>query len=151
MLQSIEVANQISIYAAVIASLSLVISLVLAVKEFLKGRREVSIYVADDWVKGRRHGYPRVVVVNIGYRPVTIIGTGFINTNGEQLPAKYPPQDIELPRTLNLAEALEWSFDSNDVAIQSDWKVFVTNAKGKTTTTHFPESIKKRLLEREQK
>lgn len=132
MLSNFETIEIIAGYAAIVATLSLVISTILAINEFRKSRREISIYVADTWIRGRRHGFEKMVAVNVGLRPITIIETGFLDNGGEKIPPKYPPQDVDLPHTMNPGESFEWHFNLSERAIQSDWKVFVSNAKGKS-------------------
>ena len=107
-------ANIIAWYGAILATGSLSI----AILNYLRDRRVVKIKISDGWlIPNPWGGEDKKIFIeaqNHGKRPVTLISTGFILSNGSSIVLPVP-KNIQFPYKLNEGESVSTFFEKADI------------------------------------
>lgn len=109
-------ANSVAWYGAILATGSLVVSIL----NFLKDRRKVKVKISDGWLIPRNNPWGSdekkifIAAENHGKRPVILNQVGFILSNKSSLIMPLP-KNISFPYKLNEGESVSTFFEKVDL------------------------------------
>ncbi len=155
----------IAIYGAVLATLSTIISLVLATNELRKTRRSLKIICKEikipplvslgDDVE-RQGGHPGIAlrVLNVGQRPIEIVSAGFSMNNGQILTHERAVHQVQLPKKLDYSDSIIFEFALSEMKKEANLhgsevtfaKAIIRDAEDNEYTARLPSLLRGKNL-----